>query len=1069
MKQSFIKMLLCACMLLVSHALFSSQANALAQGVTITGTVTDKGEPMPGVNVLVKGTTQGVITDINGKYSITVPSKTSELIFSFVGYITAEFAVGDQIKIDVLLEEDTKQIEEVIVVGYGAAQRKSDLSAAIGTVKNMEQLKTRPVGGATDLLQGQIAGVTIVNNGGDPTVGATITIRGQGSQKGESPLWVVDGVPGGPLNTDDIESMVVLKDAASAAIYGAYSGSAGVIIVTTKKAKAGAPSVSYEGTFGIAQPTNLPQSLTIEDEKEIRRQSLAAIGSSLPDGWDPVKNPYIAQTRTDWIDEIFRNAFFQRHNLSVNGGTGDFANRLSLQYTDRQGTLMSTYSKSVVMRYDASYKLNKYFRVREDFYWDNNQSRGTDTNSGYSGTIVAALMMPRNAEAYYSDGTFGGTAPKDPAYAAQYGSNYADIHGDVINPLRLLSANTRFHRPSSVTSSTFFDIMEPIPGLKYTGRLTVRLDNYFFKEFSPQRPEPGKPNMTNSLNYESNRAFKWEVENTVNYDRTFGKHNIGALVSTTANQYRNRWFKASAQGFISEAEAYQYLNYASTIINPEDQYRDPDNNVSLVGRLSYSWNNRYFATASYRRDWAGRLPEGKKYGDFPAITGAWKISEESFFPESDFLSLLKIRASWGRIGNLGSIGTAYGNPTLGVYGSGDVGGQVGATTPLVSSMVYNSTAFNPFLTWETSEQTDLGVDIDLFNNKLSFSMDLYMKRTYNLIKKQDVGWPNYIGVEAMLINQGEIRNKGIEFVLNWNDQIGKVNYFVSANLSVMKNTIYDIGQVDPATGKKADWIWNDNFRDVLRPFRSREGDPLYSYWLVENAGLFQTDAEAAAYVDRNGNRIQPNAKAGDMKFIDQPTVDTDGDGIPDAGDGKINDDDRVYMGNAFPKVTYALTAGLNWKGWSFSMMLQGVGGTKVFHADQFLFLNESQGNFNRMVEIKDAFPNTNKIPRLTAADLNANFATCSDWYLENASYMRIKNITLSYTFDNLLYKVSPKLSERKSSLSVFVGVDNLYTFTKYTGMDPEVGIRQNPDDGKGMDSGRYPLSRIFSFGVKLKY
>ncbi|MDR3268426.1 MAG: SusC/RagA family TonB-linked outer membrane protein, partial [Tannerella sp.] len=862
--------------------------------------------------------------------------------------------------------------------------------------------------------------------------------------------WVVDGVPGAPLNVNDIETIVVLKDAASAAIYGAYSGSAGVIMVTTKRAKAGKPAVSYEGVYGATQPVNLPQSLTIEEEKMVRQTALSAIGATLPDGWDAAKNPYIAQTRTDWIDAISRTALFQRHNVSVTAGTETFSNRLSLQYNNREGTLISTYNKNLSLRYDATFNISRHVRLREDFFWENSENRGADTESGYSGVILSALMMPRNAEAYYSDGTYGGTAPKDPAYAAQYGSNFADLHGDVINPLRSLGAATRYHRPTNTSSSTFLEILDPIPGLKFTSRFTYRLENYFYKNFNPRRPEPGKPMLTSSLEYESSRYNRWEAENTLNYDRSFGDHNLGALISTTANAQRKKRFLVRAQGFESEDEIYQYLNYAETITNPEDFYDDPDNNVSAVGRLSYSWNNRYFATASYRRDYAGRLPEDKKYGDFPAVTAAWKLSEEPFFAKSDALSLLKIRASWGRIGNLSTLGYAYGNPVLDMFNSNDVGGQVGINTPLVPIMVHNRKAFNPFLTWETSEQTDIGLDADLLDRRLSFSADFFMKRTYNLIKEQDTGWPTYIGLEAKKINEGEIRNRGLELSIGWNDKAGEVNYFVNANFATLKNWVHDIGPADPLTGEKPVWLETDNFRETLKPYRTREGDPLYSYWLVETGGLFKSDEDAAAYVDKDGNRIQPNAKAGDLKFIDQD------------GDGRINDDDRVYMGAYYPDVTYALTGGLSYKKFSFSVMFQGIAGAKAFHAWKFITLNESQGNFNRWNHILDAYPKTTDIPRISASDANNNFSTNSDWYLEDASYLRIKNINLSYALDDLLYKASTSLQERRSALSVNLSIDNLYTFTKYSGMDPEVG-------GKGLDGGRYPVPRIISLGVKLIY
>lgn len=1017
----------------------------------ISGRITDeKGESVIGANVIEKGVPgNGTVTDIDGNFSLTV-TPNAILQISYIGYLAQEISTEDNTFFNIELKEDTKVLEEVVVLGYGMAARKADLSASIGTIENMDQLKNRPVSRAEDLMQGQIPGVTVSKNGGDPTAGSSVVIRGKGSRSGESPLWVVDGVPGAPVNFNDIESIVVLKDAASAAIYGAYSGSAGVILVTTKQATAGKPRISYEGNYSISHATNLPQSLTIEEQKEVRRQALAATGNSLPDGWDPVKNPYISQTRTDWIDAVFRNSFSQRHSVAVSGGNEDFANRLSLQYNDDQGTMLNTYNQNISMRYNAFFKLSKNITIREDFYWVNNKSRGTDTDSGYSGVILSALMMPRNAEVYYPDGTFGGTAPKDPGYIAQYGSNYADIHGDVINPVRTLLADNTYNRPTSLSTSTFLDIDDIIPGLKYTGRFTYKLNSYFSKNFSPQRPEPGKPNMTNSLNYSAYRYYRWEVENTLNYSKVIDEHNIGVMLSTTANEQRQKSFDIGAQGFENESPAYQYLNWADAQkIFVSDAYPEADNNVSVVGRVSYSFGDRYFATASLRRDNAGRLPKGKKYGDFPAVTAAWKLTSEPFMPKLENLNLLKFRASWGRIGNIGSVSYNYGDPTFTVLSSSDVGGQVGIGTPLVPSMIYNGEAFNGYLTWETSEQMDFGVDIDLFKNRLALSVDFFDKTTKDLIKRQDTGWPLYVGPSAMYINQGEVKNRGWEFSAGWNDKIGNVNYFVNANFATLENWVSDIGPADPQTGNKPVWIEDDNFRG-LNPFRTREGDPLYSFWVYKTDGLFQSDTDAEAYVNKEGNRLQPNAKAGDLKFVD----------IND--DGILNDDDREYVGNYTPKTTYALTAGFTWKDLSVSVMIQGVGGLKAFNAVKYVTLNESMVNFNRSSEILNAWPNGNNIPRLTSSDENGNFSTISDFYIEDASYTRIKNVTVSYNLDKLLGKISPTLYDRKSSLSLSASVDNLLTFTNYSGMNPEIG-------GKGLDGGKYPVPRVFSVGVKLTY
>lgn len=1026
-------------------------------GKEVKGTIKDeKGQGMPGVNVVEKGTPNGVTTELDGKYEIKLTTANAVLEVTFLGYTTQTILVGNRTGVDVIMKEEISTLDQVVVLGFGAETRKADLSASVGTIQNLDAVKTRPVSSATDLLQGQIPGVTVLNQGGDPSAPAKIMIRGQGSRKEEQPLWVVDGVPGGPLNVNEIENIVVLKDAASAAIYGAYSGSSGVILVTTKKAKAGLPTISYEGTMGVSMATNLSQSLTIEQEREVRRQALAVEGNTLPTGWDPVKNPYIATDRTDWIDAIFREALFQRHNVSLNAGNESFANRLSLQYNNNEGVLVGTFNKSVALRYNGTFNLSKHIRISEDLHWQLDQKRGeVNTTNGYSGVILSALMMPRNAEAYYSDGTFGGTAPKDPAYEAKYGSNFADIHGDVINPLRTLVGDTQFKHPSSVTSSTFFEILQPIPGLKFTSRFTYKQEDYFSKRFEPRAPEPGKPNMNNRLEYAVNRFTKWETENTLNFDRTFNRHTIGALISTTANEQRKREVQTLAKGFADETEDKQYYVYATNFLNSSDYYLDPDSNVSFVGRLAYSWNNRYFVTGSFRRDYAGRLPKGQKYGDFPALTGAWKISEEGFMPKIDFLNLLKLRASWGRIGNISTVNYAYGYPVLGTgrnpgdIGTVDVGGQVGASNSVLSLLAYPYYGYNKNLTWETSETTNFGVDIDLFSNKLSVSAEYFMKRTFDLIKEQDYGWPSYIGVKPKLINEGEIRNSGFEFTVGWNGNIGQVSYYVSGNLATLKNRVYDIGAVTES-GEKPVWTDGDDYRGVLKPYRTREGGPINSYWLVQSDGLFQTDEEASAYVNSKGKRIQPNAKAGDIRFIDQD------------GDGSITDNDRVYMGAYYPKITYSILGGFSYKNFSFNISFQGVGGSKAFNASKYTTLNEAAGNFNRWNKILDAFPNGGEIPRLTSKDPNGNFTTNSDWYLENSSYMRIKNINVGYSLDKLLHKLSPALESRKSSLMFSISIDNFYTFTKYTGIDPEVG-------GMGLDALRYPVPRVFSFGIKLTY
>lgn len=1020
------------------------------QSVKLYGTVIDEtGLPVIGASVMVKGTTNGTITDVDGKFELTV-GNNDVLSVSYIGYETQEICPSGN-NLVITLKENSQMLNEVVVLGYGANARKQDLSASVGVVDNTESLATRPVSSTEGMLQGQLAGVTVQANGGDPTATPNIVIRGQGSQNGDNVLWVVDGVPGAPIaSLSDIESIVVLKDAASAAIYGAQSGAGGVVLVTTKKAKEGAPSVSYDGTYGIRQAVNLIEPLNAEEEIEMRKLSYGNANMDLPDGWDVTKNPWIATTRTNWMDEIFRTAFYQRHNLAINVGTENSSNRLSLSYDNDEGVLINTFNKNLSLRYNGKFKLNKWATVSQDFVWKNTQKRSSDTNSGYTGAVIAAMYMPPSATVYNPlDGSYGGTTTEDPAYIEKYGSNFADIHGDAVNPVRLLEADNIYDKTTSVWSTTNLEIANIIPGLKFNSRFTYNVENNYYKQFSPIRDEVGKPDLSNSLTESSYRGDTWKTENTLTYDNSFGQHTVGALLSTTADHYNVRGFEVNGQDLSDESEYLQYLSYAGTT-TATDYLTGPDANVSVIARLAYSYADRYFVTASWRRDYAGRLPKENNYGDFPAATLAWKVSNEKFFPKSDVLSLLKIRASWGRVGNLGSIGYNYKSLVLGKEFSTDQGqyGVSGNTT--WGNVVYNSTALNPDLTWETSEQFDLGVDLSMFKDRLSVQLDYFDKRTFNLIQTQTMNWPSTIGIDAMLVNQGEVRNRGFEAQVSWSDTVNKdFSYFVSGNFSYLKNWVSDIG-VKNADGTPGVWTGGGEFRNLPYVYQTAEGEPLNSFYLIKTDGIFQSDEEAAAYVDKDGNRIQPNAVAGDLKFVDYN------------GDGTIDDADRQYCGSATPKTTYAFTLGFTYKKLSLSAMFQGVGGAQALYIGKYMSLSDVEGNFNRSKEILNAWSPTNtssNIPRLSKNDPNGNFTTVSDWYLEDASYLRFKNLTLSYDLSDVLRKWA-HLKDRNSSMSVYFSGENLFTITDYSGMDPECG---------GYDAMKYPVSRVFSFGVKLTY
>lgn len=1005
---------------------FEESSNSdITAAVTVKGTVLDENNnAIPGVSVLLKGTTKGTTTDVNGHYAITAENTGARLIFSFVGFITQEVVIGKQSVINIVLKTDSKSLDEVIVVGYGTSKKK-DLSAAVSSVPDMDKIKERPVLDVGSMIQGKVAGVTAINNGGHPDKTPNITIRGTGSRGSESVLYVVDGVPNAPYNPADVESITVLKDAASAAIYGAFSGSAGVILITTRQATQGKPTVEYSGFTGVKSAWKTPQSLTAKDEAMVANLAAANAGQAPLDGWDATKNPNDQITRTDWIGAIFRTGIVQRHNISINAGTEKFSTLFQGRYERNEGTLLNTYSENISLRFNTSYKFTDRLKFRQELFWNNHGAVGTSTESGYSGTILSAIYMPRAATVYYPDGSFGGVGPRD--------SPYLGIHGDAINPVATLLRNNPNDKSNDLQSVSELSFSNIIPGLSFLTRFSYRQTSAFYKNFEPSRTEPGKPNNQNTLSYRTDKGYNWIWENTANYAQSFNKHSIGAMLSVTAQENSAKGFTTAARGLQNEQDWAQFFVNATIFdqIRPSD-YDWTDRNLSYVSRLSYSWANRYFVTGSYRYDIAGRLADGFRGKGFPAVTAAWKLSSEPFFHVQG-VDLLKFRASWGQIGNIASVGLYYGYPKL----SSDYTYQVGNGAPL-SSALYVGSRNNPSLSWETSQQTDIGVDMAFFKERLSITADYFDKLTFDLIKSQDTQWTKTYGYGAPLINQGKIRNTGFELAATWRDKIGKLSYEIGGNIATLKNNVEYIDD-----NVNSFWQHSDAWRGTLAPFRSTVGQPYYSYWLIKSDGIFQSDAEANAYA-KEGKKIQPNAKAGDLKFVDQN------------GDGKIDDADRVYMGSAFPTMTFGFTTNVNWNNFDLSLFLQGVGGVKIFNAFKESTLNASEQGYNRWDKILDAWSPTNtgsNIPRISASDANKNFQTPSDWYLESGNYLRLKSLIIGYTFPKMVWN---------SSLRIYFSGDNLLTFTKYSGMDPEVG-------GIGLDGGQFPVSRVYSLGLKLKF
>lgn len=991
----------------------------------IKGKVTDeKGAPLPGATIKVKDRSIGAVTDGNGNFSLQNVSDNATLVVSYTGYVTQEVAADGKSSISIVLKEEQNDLNQVVVIGYGSV-KKQDLSAAVATVPDMQQIKNRPVLNVQSMIQGKVPGVTVISSGGHPNGTPAVTIRGMGSMNGENVLYVVDGVPNAPYNPADVESITVLKDAASAAIYGAFSGSAGVIMITTRQASKGKAMIEYSGFTGTKTAWKLPKALTAEEEARVSNLAYQNAGLTPLDGWDISKNPYAQQTRTNWVDEIFRTGIVQRHNISINGGTDQFKTLLQGRYEREEGTLLNTYNQNISLRFNTSYEFNKHVKLSQNLFWNNNDNRGTTTAGGYTGTILSAIYMPSSATVYYPDGSFGGVGPRD--------SQYLGIHGDAVNPVATLLRNKPYNKANDLQSITELTVSDIVKGLNFISRFSYRTNNNLYKNFEPKRTEPGKPITQNYLNYSTDRGYHYIWENTANYNRQFNKHAIGAMVSMTAQEQGNKGFNVRAQGFENEADWAQFFSNAAEFGLDRPGSNDvKDRNLSYVSRISYSWADRYFLTGSYRYDIAGRFAEVNRGKGLPGVTAAWKLSSEPFF-QVEGIDLLKFRASWGRIGNLGIVPYYYGYAAL---SAGSIY-QVGNGAPQTPSM-YMGSRLNPDLSWETSEQTDIGLDLSLMKSRLNLTADYFDKKTFDLIGTQQNEWPASYGLGSPIVNQGKISNKGFEVSASWKDKAGELTYELSGNIATLKNRIISIDD-----NPKSIWLNGDSWRGVLSPYRGEIGQSLYSYYLIETAGLFQSDAEAAAYV-KDGKRIQPEAKAGDLKFVDLNN------------DGQINDSDRKYMGSAFPNFTYGFTTNLNYKNFDLSIFLQGVSGVKLFHAFKESTLNGAEQGYNRWNKILEAWSPENTggtIPRIRANDPNKNFQQPSDFFLENGNYLRIKNVLLGYTFRKLPWN---------TNLRVFFSGDNLLTFTKYSGMDPEVG-------GIGFDGGQFPISRTYSLGVNLKF
>jgi TonB-linked SusC/RagA family outer membrane protein len=1025
-------------LLTVAFTLMSFQLTAQK---TVTGVVTsaEDGNTIPGVTVSVKGTLTGTTTNENGNYSLTVSDDSQTLVFSFVGLKTIEEVIDNRIIINVSMEAEMIDIDEFVVIGY-ASTRKQDLAVAVTTVDVSDNFNGRPASLGT-ILQGEVTGVQVIQSG-DPRSGPDISIRGKGNRNGDGVLYVVDGVPNAPFNPADIESVTVLKDAASAAIYGANAGSGGVIIITTKQAETGAMKVQANVWNGFQEAWRLPEVLTAEQFNTIWKDASNAANRAIPAAYDPLQFPYGNVTRTDWVDVIFRSGYIQHYDVTLSGGTDQIKTLASLSYDDVQGTLINTYNKKLTTRLKVDMALRPWATLSQNLLYDYNNGQ-SNIGGGHTGAVFAAMAYPRFASVTEYDETGilqqGGTVPR---WALAEGFS---VEADLFNPVTQLE-NTRQNNPyNRVYSLTSLQI-KPIAGLELKSDFAYDVASARNENFRARFTAPGRTVDQNYRDISNSLRNQWNWDNTASYSKIFAdKHYVSLLSGFTMNYLTQRYVGVEARAF-----SFEYPNYTIFANSNEFGYAKPGEDiweeavVSVLGRASYSYDDRYFVNASIRRDASSKLSPDNNSDVFPAVSGAWKITSEPFMPKSQLFSFAKLRASWGQVGNIRSVRRFIYAPPLSLGTSGVFLGENGENHRFG---IFQSTIPNPNLKWERTEQSNFGIDLGMFNNALFVTVDYFNKLTKDLIETMPI--PSVAGVASPPeVNIGEVENRGWEFSATYNQNIGNVNLNVRGNLATVKNNVINIGN--------REFLSHGEGVNAQNPLQSTIGQPWYSYYLIEADGLFQSQSEVDSYTWTNPETgvtqmIQPNAQPGDIRFIDFNN------------DGKINDGDRQYMGAYdFPDFSYGFTLGAEWKIFSISMFWQGVSGVQIYNGVKAMSSSGLKG-WNMTTDILDSWeynPNSG-IPRLSLInDPNGNYSNASSYFLEDGDYLRLKNLNISITIPKSVFAALGM--NPSSNIRFYANGENLFTFTKYSAFDPEVGNR-------GIDGGRFPVARMYSVGVNVTF
>lgn len=1003
-----------------THIILTTEAikdlHAQQQAKTVTGTVTDvSGEPIIGANIRIKGTTTGTITDIDGNFSIEAKPQ-SVIEVSYIGYLTQETVINNQKSIRFLLKEDTKTLDEVVVIGYGV-QKKADLTGSVANI-NTEKLNTQSNANIGQALQGKIAGVDIVSQGDAPGSGTRIMVRGIGTLNNASPLYIVDGMYMNSIdhiNPNDIASIDVLKDASSAAIYGSRAAN-GVIIVTTKEGSntEGKPIIDLSVNLGISTASKFLDMLDAKGWAEVTTIARQAIGKPALDMATDLAN----KPDNDWQDIMFRPALMQNYNLAVKGGGKYSTYYTGLGYFNQDGIVKGTNYQRYNIQSKNDYKRGIFSAgTNLIISFSHDKPLHQELRGGMIGTILQSVPTLEK----YDDTREGG-----------YGGTYGDVV-NIPHPLAIIDDNImdRYNENVKIFANLYAQI-ELFKGLKYKLNLTPDFSFERYKNYLNKYDFGLATNSITQLTERQRRRRNILVENLLTFDRTFGEHKISALAGYTYQDSRFRHIQAYGEGL---PQGLEEIDAATTNRSNEgNSWRSVL--TSILGRVFYSYQNKYLFTATIRRDGSSKFGKNNRYGYFPSFSLGWNVAEEKFMENVHWLDQLKLRGGYGVLGNQEIDNYQYSSTiTTGInYPDGNGGLLQGA---------FPKNFANPDIKWEETAMTNVGIDFMAFNNRLSLTADYYVKNTKDILLTVPIPISSG-GANDPIRNAGKIRNNGFEFNLGWMDQPNPdISYGINLIGSFNKNKVI-------AMGSESGSIKGGSTNQNITTSETKAGYPIGGYWLISTAGYFNSQEEVDAYA-KDGKKIQPAAEPGDIKFVDANN------------DGVINDDDRVFQGSPFPDFTFALNGNMRYKNFDLSIGLQGVLGNKIYNATRQTLEDVTKGS-NFLASCLDYWTPENKNashPRLTWDDPNRNTRAESDRYLENGSYLRLRSVQLGYTFPQTWFKGAIQHAR------VYINAENLFTITSYSGYSPDV----NADNAnyRGFDNFIYPTNRTFMLGLNVTF